>query len=477
MIYDNQRFEFSFKFHFLYPSAAVVLLFLLNLLVFQALDIEPGFPGYILIFIFYFVSAVRTVLSRQLEIPRLIQAVEIAAFCGLSLVLIPDLNRVAFYFLWVVCILSWFNIEGLSNKVLDIKVNTEEIRSYNSREHDWRIEEKKKGITYKKSWGHILGHLPVYNAILFLCWLIQGELEWSFFWLSIFFAVIQLFFAGSLFFEKKTIDWSLEGMEVEKRIRGNWFKIIVVLVIFITVFAAVLPRNYSPVTYRGIIGLVQQFEIPAPAEMGPMMGVSEEEAELGGEDREETEPGPLARLYVVAGEIIFFVIGAGVTLFLLAFLLTFISDEFERMLIFPRFFRFCFRYIKKVIALIVSGFKRIPGRFRRNKTQVESRKEQAERKLDTRKIKERDLSRDSGSVIVSIYLLLVKLLEQKGLRKSPEQTPYEFSKQVEEEEPDIGEEVRSITDVYVELIYSDHGIGKKARRVVHEVWERVQGRL
>lgn len=477
MIYDNERFEFSFKFHFLYPAAAVVLLFMLNLLVFQVLDIEPGFPGYILIFIFYFISAVRTVLSRQLEIPRLIQAVEIAAFCSLSLIFISHVNQVVLYFLWGVCILSWFNIHGLCNNILQLRVNPEEIQVYNSREHDWRIEEKKKGITYKKNWGHILGHLPVYNFILFLCWLIQGELEWSFFWLSIFFAVIQLFFAGSLFFEKKTIDWSLEGMEVEKRIRGNWFKIIVVLVIFITVFAAILPRNYSPVTYREIIGLVQQFEIPAPAEMGPMMGVSEEEAELGGEDREETEPGPLARLYVVAGEIIFFVIGAGVTLFLLAFLLTFISDEFDRMLILPRFFRFCFRYIKKVIAFIVSGLKRIPGRFRRNKTWLESRKEQVEGKLDPRKIKESNLSRDSGSVIISIYLLLVKLLEQRGLRKSPGQTPYEFSKQVEEEEPEIGEEVRSITDVYVELIYSNHGIRKKTKRLVREVWERLQGRL
>ncbi len=93
--------------------------------------------------------------------------------------------------------------------------------------------------------------------------------------------------------------------------------------------------------------------------------------------------------------------------------------------------------------------------------------------LHRRQLQENDLP-----MVSAIYFSLLKLAAWMGLKKRPEQTPYEHARQLELAVPDARAEVQLITQEFVRQLYSqNHSASSRIKLQLSNAWNTLRPRL
>ncbi len=75
------------------------------------------------------------------------------------------------------------------------------------------------------------------------------------------------------------------------------------------------------------------------------------------------------------------------------------------------------------------------------------------------------------------YLALVRRGGEKGLPRQPAQTPYEYSRALQDHLPGVEGDISSMTDEFMEARYSQHEITAPRASLVQSYWERIKRAL
>ena len=75
--------------------------------------------------------------------------------------------------------------------------------------------------------------------------------------------------------------------------------------------------------------------------------------------------------------------------------------------------------------------------------------------------------------VLFFYLAFLRRGEESGLPRQPAQTPFEYARRVEDDLPEVNEELDTITDMFVEARYSQHTITPESARLVRRYWRSV----
>jgi hypothetical protein len=79
--------------------------------------------------------------------------------------------------------------------------------------------------------------------------------------------------------------------------------------------------------------------------------------------------------------------------------------------------------------------------------------------------------------IIYLYLSLVQMGGERGLERRPGQTPYQYEQRLENSLPEVNQELRGLTDTFVEARYSRHHVGQPEAEKAGSFWERVKAVL
>lgn len=79
--------------------------------------------------------------------------------------------------------------------------------------------------------------------------------------------------------------------------------------------------------------------------------------------------------------------------------------------------------------------------------------------------------------VLFFYLAMVRRGSESGIRRQPDQTPYEYAQSLEAALPENFEDVASLTDSFVEARYSRHDISPEQAGTVQTLWERIKRAL
>jgi hypothetical protein len=89
-----------------------------------------------------------------------------------------------------------------------------------------------------------------------------------------------------------------------------------------------------------------------------------------------------------------------------------------------------------------------------------------------------DLSRLSPRErIIHLYLVMVHLGEEHGLRRRPSQTPLDYERQIHNEMPEIDPELHALTDAFLEARYSQHPVDQNTSEQAASLLERIRAYL
>jgi len=75
------------------------------------------------------------------------------------------------------------------------------------------------------------------------------------------------------------------------------------------------------------------------------------------------------------------------------------------------------------------------------------------------------------------YLFTVRRARERGVRRQPQQTPYEFAPALQAGWPEVEEELETLTQAFVEARYSARVIAPDEVQSVRQVWRRVRNAL
>lgn len=119
---------------------------------------------------------------------------------------------------------------------------------------------------------------------------------------------------------------------------------------------------------------------------------------------------------------------------------------------------------QQVGSLVSSGLKRI--RSRRAASTAAARR----RNYRTHPLTPREK-------IIAFYISLVQLGSERGLDRSPYQTPYQYEDQLVDVLPEVSQELKGLTDTFVEARYSQHPVDEPEVKQAGSFWDRVKEAL
>jgi hypothetical protein len=76
--------------------------------------------------------------------------------------------------------------------------------------------------------------------------------------------------------------------------------------------------------------------------------------------------------------------------------------------------------------------------------------------------------------VLFYYLAMVRRGGEKGYHRQPYSTPFEYSKILKQNLPQIDDEISKLTDSFVEARYSQHEIQEGKAKQVREYWEKIR---
>lgn len=76
--------------------------------------------------------------------------------------------------------------------------------------------------------------------------------------------------------------------------------------------------------------------------------------------------------------------------------------------------------------------------------------------------------------VMFFFLALVRRGEEHGIPRQPDQTPYEYSQALRQKLPDVENEVASMTEQFVEALYTRHEITVDHAGFVKRCWQQVR---
>lgn len=457
---------------------------------------------FIIIIVFLLEAVVRFNASREIAIPRLIFILEAGLFLLVLRFLIGGFHDIGLWVIWALTLLAWYNIHELmgyfdlfsndSIKVYgrgtdskDIDINNEKNRnkdnsgennklSFNkSQANKWSFDEFRRLLDYPAIWKKILGNIYFSNIPLLLIWAFSKSLNSWLILGSILFLLLEIFLLAQLYLEKKSLDWYIEGIERPRIIRQAWYSFIIIILIIVIIFALILPYNYNPLPIGRIVNWFNS-QIPelTPREMPLQEQGGIEKPSLNFNQQAGQEESGLIQLIFLILQIL--LVGSFVFI-IMAFLLFILKQEYGKVKNIPDFIKSFFKYTLRLIKGLFSRVKELNVTI--NSFRERIRKEQRDRKTSQQEVfelKNLEFSGELPSMIITIYQGMLKLLALKGEKKEKGQTPYEYSYLLGRKFSNIKDEIRQITDLYVEVVYSNHKLGGKIAETVKTLWKKLR---
>jgi hypothetical protein len=119
---------------------------------------------------------------------------------------------------------------------------------------------------------------------------------------------------------------------------------------------------------------------------------------------------------------------------------------------------------QNLVAAVQAGLRRLrPG-------EPASAIEQSSRFVSLRRLSPRQR-------VVFFYMALVRRGGEHGLPRRPDQTPYEYSRALQDHLPGVEGDISSMTDEFMEARYSQHEITTRRASLVQSYWERIKRAL
>lgn len=479
--------EYNFKYSYLYPFMGLLLYFILALLLFYLLKIRSDFfnlytSAYFLLFAFLLEAIFHYNAALDLEIPRFIFLFEHLFFLVILLFFsgrlqgldnIFSLSNIDIYLFWLVSIFLWFQVYDFSR--LFGYFRKDFIKIFDQSHQVRSLDEFRRLLDYPLIWPKIIAKISWLNLPLVILWAVMGRMNINFIYLTLIFLVIEVFFISLSYLDKKKIDWRVNGIEESKSVRRGWHRFLLIFIISALLIAFLLPANYQPLPMDQIkswlhskLVLREMPQIPA--------------GNIRRQDMEEGDLSVQSELMIRILEMIFLVfqliLNILFLLLVLIFILFLIKSELSRIKNIPQFFkafyRFFINFFREFFRTIKDFNFDLSSSWKRRQEKKEQKKSARYREEELKNI---DLSDNSHSIIIRIYNSLLKLLSLKGLGRNPASTPYEYSSFLEGKYQDLKEEIKELTDIFVETAYSNHSLGKNAVKAAKSIWKIIKKKI
>lgn len=474
--------DFEIKYKYIYPFMGVNLYFLLAVMTIQALNrqfsiINLNIFIVILLFAAMLESVIRFNAARKLKVPVFLYLIEAASFLGLLLLLgegSEGLRDPGTWVVFVVSLIAWVNVQEITSYFNVFYNDSNKIfKNSNSK---YSLDEFRRMLDYPSTWKKFSRKISFANIVLIVIWAVVGQFDNFIIIETIIFIICEVFLLSLVYRDKKSIDWHISGIESSLSLKEGWYSFILIILVVSLCFAVVLPYNYDPLPLEEIGNWIQSVLPDIDTREMPDYDSPSGEELVGEPDMPRGDEGPS----IV--EIVFFVMQSLLFLSILiivGFLFLFLTKmELSSFRNIPEFFKkfmmFFLNYIRKMFVQIKKVNLSVRSRSRNIRRK---RKRDKDKSRETTELKNISLPADMRSMIVIIYNSMLKLLTFKGQGKSKDQTPHEFSRMLKESRSDIGDEMNSITDYYVEIVYSDHSIAESTAELIKSLWKKLRKKL
>ena len=482
--------EYNFKFSYLYPFMSLMLYFILSLLLFYLIDLKSGILAlnklsYLILFIFMLEAVFHFNASQEIKLPFFVYLVEFAAYFLVLAVFNGRLGGLAelfsignldIFLFTLISILLWTQVISFAELFEYFRKDFDKI--YDRSSDSWNLDEFRRLLDYPLIWPKITQKISWLNLPLLILWAVLGELNSFFISLTLVFLSLEVFLLALNYLDKKRADWEVAGLQDNnslETVRSGWKKFLLIFIISALILAFLLPANYQPLPMRRINSWLQQHltETPAPVT---------EQSEKVSEQFDSRQSAAESQEASLATEIIFMIIQFGLYLFIavlfLALILFLIKSELGKMKNIPQFLKAFYKFIIESFKDIFSTLKEmnfnLASSWRKRKKRRSEAKKNKEEIKDLKKV---DLSESSDSIIIQIYNSLLKLLSLKGMGKKDSATPYEYSSYLEDKYNNLKEEIRELTELFVERAYSDHSLGQNAVKTAKSIWKILKKKI
>jgi hypothetical protein len=430
---------------------------------------------------FYLEAILRDLINFEIKITRLLMIVEIFLF-GYSIYIFAPNNE---FFVWLkillIGIVAWIFQRKFNYNFYKLSVNLNEKSFFNNKKNDYNLQDWKKGLKYAEGWIYIKNRIFYINLIYIFFNLLLYFYNIKLFIINfILFFSIEIFLLGLIYFEKKIIDWKLNFCEISSKIKIKWKQAVVIIVVFLVLFSLLLPVNYSWFKYSNLADLLnysiildKDIELPDLTK-----NQSENSSKINSEDKAEIkrefEP-PV--FLVIIGQILKYLLIMILLIILIILFLSYVFSGVNNIPVLPK-------NIKFLISSLINFFRRfltksnisdinnhrITGTTEDNnnlKNKINKNEESINKKLP----------QNFKKLIITIYLLMLKLLSRNTYSKKTFQTPYEYSEILKSEHPELNQEIDYITEVYVKLIYSHKYNDQKVSEIIKNMWKNIKNKL
>ena len=475
--------DYNFRFRVLYPLTVFLLNAILLILGIYGLNhyfnlIKLNFFSLIVISLFLLEAVIRFAAGQKLALPKVLFVLEAGLFLLILSIFVPGPYNIRLWLVWALGLISWFNIYRLTSSFSLFETNCAKVYGKNNGEDKgntrdkWTFDEFRRLLDYPSHWKKIVEFIYFSNIPLVLVWALVQEIKVVLVAGSIVYLALEIFLLGSLYLEKKTLDWYIEGLERPPYLKKVWSVLIILTLIITMSTAALLPYNYNPLPLESISRWFSSRSLNFSPEGLPVReepfveqytpAIPEEEGNGGG--------GFAAIIFFI----IQLVLAASILLVIAALVFFFLKQEYSKGGNLPMFIR---NFLKFIYNLAKGLFSRVREfsfplkTFREILSREESRKKGSRQELE--EIKKTSLPVDLRSLIITIYHSMLRLLALKGRSKKKTETPYEFSQMMGKRFENNRMEIKGITDLYVELIYSNHRIHKEVKNRIRELWGKL----
>lgn len=480
--------EYNFKYSYLYPFMGVLLYFILSLMFFHLIEAESKFMQlnnilYLLLFTFLIEAILHSNAALEVKIPALTFIVEFAVYLLAIIIFsgryqgldsIFTLNNLDLFFFWIFGIFIWYQVSELSRLFEYFRKDFDKI--YDRSSDNWNLDEFRRLLDYPIIWPKLTQKVTWLNLPLFILWAVKGEMNYFFLSLTIIFLVIEVFLLALTYLDKKRVDWRVNRIKESPAIKNGWLKFLLIFIISALLIAFLLPSNYQPLPMDRINSfLAQQVSLTEMPQMerGENPPQNLESGKLPEEGGEE-ESRLIEILFIVIQIALISVFG----LFFLALILFLIKSELSKIKNLPQFFKSFYSFLIQAIKDIFTTVREINFNFSSSwRKRREKKKDKKLSKKEAKDLKNINLSGGSSSVIIRIYNSLLKLLSLKGMGKDPAATPYEYSSYLQDRYQDLKEEIKNLTDIFVESAYSDHSLGENAVKAAKSIWKILKKKI
>ncbi len=79
--------------------------------------------------------------------------------------------------------------------------------------------------------------------------------------------------------------------------------------------------------------------------------------------------------------------------------------------------------------------------------------------------------------VLFFYLMMLRRGQESGMPRRPSQTPFEYAEKLEGDLPDVDEDLKSLTNAFVEARYSRHTITTERANLVQTYWNKIKRAL